>query len=200
MSIHVMFVGRMDVDEDETRLVLKAAPDEPERGFFVVSCRSPDEVVPRARDIARKGMIDVLDFVDHGDDGRFRMGINMLFNDSGTGRQIARALRPLLTPNARVRLLGCETALGESGQRLLMMLQREFGDGVAVYGTLCRITHQQFGPHGFQKRYEERFLFSATEAATRLAPTFEERADEVVEWYRSATLGDVTPSRSGSQS
>lgn len=197
MAIHLMLVGHHEpeseyADDDLGRILTRCKTDRAER-FFVERCASPDEVVPTARRLAREGKIDVLDLVDHGAEGRLRMGAGVLFGAGARGRYIVSGLRPLLTPNARVRLIGCATAQGQRGQELLAMLQRELGDGIAVYGTLRWITHEQFGPHGFKKLHEEHFLFSATEAASRVAPSPEERADEVVEWYRSCTEGDVTP-------
>lgn len=204
MAIHLMLVGD-DRPEGvyggpDLGRIWRTARAEPEQRFFVERCASPDEVVPTARRLAREGMIDVVDLVDHGDPGIFRMGTGVLFDASGAGRHIARWLRPLLTPNARVRLLACRCAVGEEGQRLLLMLQRELGEGIAVHGALRQIDLGQFGPRGFKKLHEERFLFSATEAAARVAPSPEERADEVVEWYRSCTAGDVTPGHNESRS
>src|SRR4051812_25346463 len=112
MSIHLLIVGRHSPLDPE---IEPAAEVTRESGaFHTARCSSPLELLPTVRDhAARFGVIDTLDLFDHGGNGHLFMGNRVLFNDDGTGRLIARWLRPLLTPDARVRLLGCETAVGE---------------------------------------------------------------------------------------
>ena len=142
MTIHLMVVGRhnerpgFNVGIEEAFVLARPAP-----GFEVVRCDSPRELVSTVRDVVRRTgqMIDVLDLYDHADSGVQEMGEGILFDYTGTGREIARALRPLLTRDARVRLLGCKTALGPHGQRLLTWLREELGQSIVVYGTISPV-------------------------------------------------------------
>jgi hypothetical protein len=50
-----------------------------------------------------------------------------------------------------VRLLGCETAVTDSGQRTLRMLARIVG--VPVYGTLVPLLKSHYNTHGFNSAF-----------------------------------------------
>jgi hypothetical protein len=130
-------------------------------------------------------MIDVLDIHDHGKPGHIYMGDDYLFHYNGTGRLIARSLRPLLTTDARVRLLGCLTACGAQGQQLLTMLKEELGTAV-IYGTNALIDASRFGSGGFDRRWDDSFLFSSTDAVTRIAPDHAGRVAEIASWCASS--------------
>jgi hypothetical protein len=134
-------------------------------------CNSVAEVVDAVRDVAtrNRSFIDVLDVVAHSEGmGVQLVGGEVLFSYDGTGRLIARALRPFLTTNARVRLFGCYTAESD-GRALLSMLRQAFGGSVVVYGTIQGVADNLFLPTGFDQAYDNQ-LFSSTEAETTLAP------------------------------
>jgi hypothetical protein len=152
--------------------------------FRVARCDFPREVVGVVREVAaeRRSMISTLDFYDHGESGHLRMGSDTLFSHRGTGRMIARMLRPLLAPDARVRLLGCNCAVGQPGRDLLLMLHEEFGPGVAVFGAIRPIDADDFPSGIFDRLEEEVCLFSSTEAASRIAPDIAARNEEVAVW------------------
>ena len=183
MSIHLLVVGEHYPNDAQISSVWRNAV---ETGTFKkLQCKSPNEVVKKVRGAALSSqVIDTLDFFDHATPGCVRMGNDILFMHDGTGRLIARALRPLLTTHARVRLLGCETAQGSEGQQLLSMLSEEFGDSVVVYGTIAPTeSDDHFDSDGFKRSAEEFLLFSAAEAAKQLAPDFPTRLHERLSWY-----------------
>lgn len=197
MTVHLLVVGERaaearlanDTDlDDAARMSEQASPP-----FFVRRCASPRDLARIVREIAVEyGRVDTLDLHDHGARGHLTMGDAILFAGDGArpydgalkiGADIAAELWPLLTPDARVRLLGCETARGDEGRRLLLQLRAALGGRVTVFGTLGRIDTGQFDASGFQKLYlEELYLFSSTEAESRGGPTFEARDQEIVAW------------------
>jgi hypothetical protein len=183
MGIHLLIVGQhhhYDRNIDPVYGMTKSSQTET---FKVEQCSSPSALVKTVRGVARTNsrMIDALDLYDHGASGHLYMGDEKLFVQDGTGRLIARALRPLLTPDARVRLLGCETAVGDDGRALLLMLREELGRAV-IYGTLRNVYPKHFDHGGFRVRWDDTFLFSSTEAAMRPVPTHSDREAELASW------------------
>ena len=193
MAIHLLVVAQHASSAFGLGVDQAATLAQPTPSFQVARCGSPRELVKTVRGVAsRTGQrIDVLDLFDHGLPGRQDMGDDVLFDHLGTGMQTALALRPLLTADARVRLLGCETALGPNGQALLRLLHETLGGSITVYGTTTMVeagdpVAQDFDGSGFKKVREDSFLFSSTEAATRPLSARETRDQELREWY--ATL------------
>jgi|GEM_PF-4273373 hypothetical protein len=199
MTIHVLVVGRRARDRrianDEEILAvaaLSATQAFPHsQVFFVESCDSPTLLVQTVRKIVvQHGLIDTLDLYDHGAGGALQMGDALLFagHEDNNGLNVAANLRPLLAKGARLRLLGCDTAVGHAGQRLLKQLHEVFGGDVTVYGTIAAITLSQFDEYGFKRKYfEELYLYSSLEAnrdepMNRLPPTFDERDNELIAW------------------
>jgi hypothetical protein len=180
--------------------VASAARETP--SFFVRRCKSPEQLIGRVREVAAaNGPIDVLDIHDHGKRGHLRLGTGLLFHHEGAGLHLARALRPYLTPDARIRLLGCETAVGDEGRRLLSMLRDELGGAIVIYGTLATIVPDSFEEGVFLKSSEDVYLFSSTEAMRREAPTWEDRLAELRSWSaaHAIVLDQATPARTESR-
>lgn len=177
MSMHLFLMG--DVSDGELAEIVAAV--KPDHTSKVVRCKTSEDVLRVVVNVAlTEGVIDRLDLYDHAGPGGFWLGEELLFSHDGTGLALARMLRPFLTPDARVRLLGCKTALGEEGRRLLLSLRQELGGGVAVYGTLDRVTSEHLGPGGFKVEWTEQLLFSSTEAAARVAPDTTQRMREIM--------------------
>lgn len=141
--------------------------------------------------------IDTLDILGHGSSGHQYLGAEVLFNvENGVlakGQGIARGLRRFLTPDARMRLLGCWNATGESGRALLLGLREEIGESVVVYGAISDLNAREkppnggiedgeFDERGFKDLKECDWLFSSTEARRRLAPTHGARVAENQAW------------------
>ncbi|MBK9264230.1 MAG: DUF4347 domain-containing protein [Polyangiaceae bacterium] len=201
MTIHILVVGhrprghKMPNDSEIDAIAALVAQHAPSKSqvFFVRSCESPDKLVRIVREIAAKhGLIDTLDLYDHGAGGFLQMGDALLFGrDDATDLAIAEQLRPLLTKGARLRLLGCDTATGAAGRKLLTKLHAAFGGDVTVLGTIASITLSQFDELGFRrKHFEELYLYSSWEAirdeqANRRPPTFDERDDALIAWGRA---------------
>jgi hypothetical protein len=186
MGIHLLIVGEHTPQDTDIRAVYLDALDNKMETFKVELCASPGDLVSVVRKVALKcgAMIDVLDIHDHGRRGHIQLGGPVLFHEDGTGRSIARSLRSILTVNARVRLLGCETAVGGEGARLLTTLGEEL-EGPVVYGSLTRIIAQHFNQGVFDRSLEERYLFSSTEALVSPGPDTSVRLAELRKWYRS---------------
>lgn len=187
MTLHLLVVGERtspDDDIDPVAFQVTARGDAP---FVMRRCRSPHGLVKVVRDVViERGMlIDTLDLYDHAAPDHARMGDGILFDIAGKGISILRSLRPFLTPDARVRLLGCETARGKEGQKLLKMLRDELGGGVVVYGTLGTIIPSLFEGGLFRRDQETSFLFSSTEASSRVAPSWEDRQREIATFLRA---------------
>lgn len=183
MSIHLMIVG----DHPKwspgygAQFDLIAEQAVPTDTFRVARCWSPQQLVPTVRGVAveRNMLVDTLDLVDHGGSGALFMGDDYLFRSDGTGLVLAQALRPLLTTDARVRLLDCNTATYDAGRTLLRTLRKAFGGSVVVHGTIVSLFYYNFGRSGFKKNLEDKFLFSSTDAELRIAPTADVRQAEL---------------------
>lgn len=188
MAVHLLIVGRRKrpVGNDADIEAVAAQVHCSNRDFVMKRGNTPAEVVTVARDVARKrGMIDTLDLYDHAACDHLTMGDGRLFDIQGTGAPIFRKLRPFLSKDARVRLLGCETAVAAQGQQMLKMIRQEIGGSVVVYGTLANVTPDLFKGGIFRRAREERWLFSSTEADARVAPSWRERQIEIDDWHRS---------------
>lgn len=198
MSIHVLVVGHRpsnqkrpnDSEIDAICALAKKYAFPLSQVFFVESCETPDELVPMLRTITLEhGLIDTLDLYDHGTGGSLLMGKQLLFHGANA-LTVTRAaeLRPFLAKGARLRLLGCDTARGQTGQALLMRLHEVFEGDVTIYGTIAAITFSQFDEYGFRRKYfEELYLYSSHDARRdallqKLAPTFDERDKEIIAW------------------
>ncbi|APR84942.1 Hypothetical protein A7982_10291 [Minicystis rosea] len=200
MAIHLMIVGEYDPtnnlreDIDPAALLTQGSQN---LTFQMRRCRAVRDFVNTVRKVAFEGAqpIDILDVFDHAGPGQQTLAGDVLFSHLGTGRMIARALRPLLTVDARVRLLGCETAVGPDGRQLLQILREELGGSIVVYGTIERVEADvdkvhEFDERGFKKEREDGFLFSSTEAMQRVAPSHSTRSEELRSWR--AALGIPT--------
>lgn len=187
MTLHLLVVGERTSPDDDIDPVADQVTARGGDPFVMRRCRSPHALVKVIRDVViERGMlIDTLDLYDHAARDHVRMGDATLFDIAGKGVSILRSIRPFLTPDARVRLLGCETAQGEEGRELLKMLCKELGGGVVVYGTLGTITETLFVGGLFRWDKEMSFLFSSTEASLRVAPSWEDRQREIATFLRA---------------
>jgi Domain of unknown function (DUF4347) len=207
VTVHLMVIGRRPPEhampddgliEAVTEIVTKQ-PELPETTFFVRRCRFPRDLVQIVRRVALEhGRIDSLDLYDHGSPGKQRMGQDILFNSEEKNLDIATALRPLLAEHARLRLLGCDTAWGMNGRKMLLDVRNALDPDhrVIVYGTIALVAASEFGITGFvRKHLEEQYLVSSTEVQNQRARTYDERADERRAWAaeQSALLRDDTP-------
>ena len=172
--------------------------------FITLRCRTPGELFDKVRDAVwqRNAPISVLDLCDHGGDGYIRMGDPIeppLFAAPDIGKEVASALADLLTFDAHVRLLGCDTAVASKGRALLLMLSNAFnqqgGKAIVVSGTLKAVNQGDFDVGGFKMAREEHYLFSSTEAIAVASPTFDERALELLSWRRRIGLTESHSAR-----
>lgn len=207
MSIHLMVIGKRSVEhrrpnDDEIDAVVgivNRIPETRESSFIVRRCCFPSDIVQIVRRVAiEHGKIETLDLYDHGAPGRQRMGHEILFNSDELNLDIARALRPLLAEHARVRLLGCETAWGVRGRKMLLDLRNAFDQNqrVVVYGTIALVNASEFGATGFTRKHlEEIYLVSSTEVSNEKVRTIEERSELDIQWKQaqSVLLGNDAP-------
>jgi len=188
MSIHLLIIAKHTPDDREMEQAAALAQET--ENFRVRRCPSPSELIPTVREVVAitKQKIDVLDLYGHGSPGRQRMGREILFDRDRTGLDIAEALRPFLTADARVRLLGCRTGLYEEGRTLLKSLHAAFGGTAIVQGTLKRVlSRRDIDAGGFLPDREDMWLFSSTDAQRREAPSEPARIRELRAWYESVT-------------
>lgn len=184
--------------DDVVRIVTQK-PETPQSWFIVRRCCHPQDLVQIVRRVAiEHGKIDTLDLYDHGAPGRQRMGREILFNGAGLNLDIARETRPLLAEHARVRLLGCETAWGDRGRKMLLDLRDAFdkNQGVVVYGTIALVDVSEFGEVGFKRKHlEEIYLVSSTEVRDEKVRTLDERTEANLEWKAAqrVLMGSDTP-------
>lgn len=196
MAIRVLVIGQHDPVQDIFEAAAARVGPNTDT-FMMLRCPAPDllfDTVLRAVR-ALNEPISVLDLYDHGGNGRLHMGEPreaLLFSADGAsaiaGQALAGKLADLLTHDAHVHLLGCETALEEPGKRMLLTLQRAFGKSIVVHGTLQAVGPSDFGVGGFQMLREGHVLFSSTEAAeltgAQVALTYDDRGHELHLWRR----------------
>lgn len=193
MGFHLTVFGQHDPSDEQDERIAAQLADDPPR-FLLRRCARPGDLYEVVRSAVRdlNAPVRVLDLFDHGGNGHMTLGDPMsefLFDPDSTGHEVARSLSDLLTSDAHVRLLGCETALGEAGKRMLFNLQRAFGKGIVVLGTLAAVhPDRDFDGRGFRVEREEALLFSSTEAAAlpggKLPPTYDERYVQRIAWRK----------------
>ena len=211
MAIHLFIVGQENPFLNPFRTAFERAI-EVDKEFFKRTCSSRSQLLGIVREvvIVTGQRIDLLDIFDHGSEGVQKLAGEKLFSASEppdpeaplkTGTEIAHGLRRFLTIDARVRLLGCNTALGDSGKALLLSLQRELGEARVVFGTNgyanagplpppdIDIDDSEFGARGFRDVREDSWLFSSTEARMGLDPTYDARKLENKKWIEEIRRG-----------
>lgn len=149
--------------------------------FLTARCEAPDRLEAAVRSELQDGQrISKLDLHDHGARGIQNMGgidrTARLVDYVGFGIERIAALKPLLTADAQVRLLGCNTGRDARGRELLLRLRHELGDGRIVFGTLTHVGCWMFGPTGFNDRFS-RFLVSSEEVVDGPISSWEDRFD-----------------------
>lgn len=207
MAIHLFIVAQEDnfLDPFKTAYERASAAQQVD-GFVARTCRSPTDLLPVVREavLQTRQRVHTLDIFGHGSAGFQYMGKEVLFGVSNgaltTGATIAQGLRRFLTPDARIRLLGCVTAVGESGRALLLSLREEVGASVTVFGTIASLNARprppqggiddgEFDERGFKAVKDDDWLFSSSEARRRSAPTHDEQADLNRAWFRGINEG-----------
>lgn len=202
-GLHVLVIGRQLSPKDNDQ-ILEDFYDRVRllNVFTIARCDDPHSLARVVREAVQKqaapehNLITTLDLFDHGGPGRMRMGNEMLslhhFNGGPKAEpsgQSAEDLRDYLAPDARVRLLGCNTACGEEGRQLLLDLhawlnQNGSTDRLA-YGAIYNVRPDRiFDAHGRFNSDEAVYLFSSREAQARVAPSIEERIKEIEERIR----------------
>ncbi|RKH59223.1 DUF4347 domain-containing protein [Corallococcus aberystwythensis] len=117
--------------------------------------------------------IDLLDLVGHGSSEDFELGDGPFLLSHVEPPEVIdvmKRVKPHLADKARVRLLGCETAVGESGLRMLKNLSRALER--EVLGTTVELLSTDFGPYGLSEEFASAYLYSShqdqpTEALSR---------------------------------
>lgn len=195
MGFHLLVVAQHTPAEWKDELVAQHVLKEKRDRFVVRRCQAPGAlyniVLQAVRD--QGSPIRTLDLYDHGRPGHLTMGDprhEYLFDPFHIGHDIAKDLAKLLTPDAHVRLLGCETALGEQGKTMLVNLRKAFGKNIVVFGTISKIDPiENFDEDGFLALSEEARLFSSTEAAAlsggELAPDYDGRYRQRIAWRKA---------------
>lgn len=192
MAIRVLVIGQHSPVQDMFEDVADRGRIGPDTDtFMMLRCSTPGALFDTVRSAVRKlnAPISVLDLYDHGGDGYLRMGDPIeppLFAAEGVGADLAKSLADLLTHDAQVRLLGCDTAVAADGKSLLLMLRDAFKKSIVVQGTLKAVVPGDFGVGGFKMAREEQYLFSSTEAAElpkgQVAPTYDDRTIALHSW------------------
>jgi hypothetical protein len=124
-------------------------------------CQRPVQLVQAVANVATLyGKVSLLDLFGHG-----RPGV-LVLGDGGGGEMTVEEVLPLvagyLQPDAQVRLLGCETGLGEPGHAMLCRISAALG-GRTVWGTNSPISGYDFGPDGFLEEVARKVLVSSRE-------------------------------------
>lgn len=207
MGIHLLIVAEEEPFQGAFRVAYERAIEVTD-SFYRRKCVTPADIVTAVHSLAieRGQRIDVLDIFGHGGPGQqhlrdgtvvFGVGNAPTYNGLTVGKDIAQRLRRYLAMDARVRLLGCKTALEEAGRALLVSLQEELGQHVVVFGTNEKadafpkpahdgdLDQSEFGERGFRDIREEAWLFSSTEARGGICPPQSERIAANRAWYRS---------------
>lgn len=194
MGFHLVVFAQHDPAEHKDELVAKHVIAEVPNRLVLRRCARAEDlcgvVLAAVRELNMP--VSVLDLFDHGRPGHLTMGDprnKFLFDPTSIGHAIAKDLAELLTFDAHVRLLGCETARGRQGKTMLINLQKAFGKGIVVFGTLSKVDPiENFDQGGLYACSEEARLFSSTEAAALpegvLAPTYDERYAQRVAWRK----------------
>jgi hypothetical protein len=179
MSMNVLIVGGRYLDEEEFTDVFDGVSETHTR--FKERCLSPSELIGKVQCVVAKSTpareklkIDLLDFFCHTDDsGSFCMGAEVLFSPDGKsqGYDIARRLYELklFTTDARVRLLGCESVVGEAGRDVVINTWKAFGKSIVVYGAIDVVDANDFDQSnhtGFRQTADHR-LRSSTDLKTK---------------------------------
>ena len=103
---------------------------------------------------------------------------NTLFHWEGEGLERLGEIQAFLAPDARVRFLGCLVGTGDPGRTLLLKVRDALGCSRMAYGSFMFVDLENFVDGMFDPDFDE-FLFSSTEAQSGVAPTFQERLNQI---------------------
>lgn len=165
MGIHLIVTGMQDLTPTTAAVLIRLRRAEP----LVVHAENIDAIMrislAALKPAGSEAAVECLDIVGHGGPGRLEIGV-------GAPSEVSCAAPAILAlaklgqifggEAPRLRLLGCGTATngedpGTDGPVLLSWLAHALR-GVRIYGTLCDITAEMFGPAGLI--LEEEYLAS----------------------------------------
>ncbi|MDQ3265883.1 MAG: hypothetical protein M3Y59_19880 [Myxococcota bacterium] len=121
----------------------------------VLRCQRPHQILYELANVGQP--ITLLDLHGHGGPGFMNLGDDRFVDWRWRGMATLTPLRPYLAADAKVRLLGCHTALGEEGRELLVRSSAELG-GLLVYGTLVELLPRHFEERGLSAGFASRWL------------------------------------------
>ncbi|MBX3156397.1 MAG: hypothetical protein KF773_10390 [Deltaproteobacteria bacterium] len=198
---HLIVIGESDVganvpdhEMNEVHTRLGSVRNElAARGIAFVRCRTPRQL---ASVIQGYQDLDILDIYYHSSPGVMFLGsadnAHVLFQTNRDkepliGARYARTIERSLGPNARVRLLGCQSGHGQLGRLLLLKLAYELGRQRVVFGSICAIDPSHF--HAISGVFDcQRALFSSLAAIDAVAPTWYSRENPPYPYARSEYL------------
>lgn len=157
----ISYTAQLDPGFEEVAL---RAVDGPGRRFL--RAQRPSELVYALAAIRQP--IVRLDLYGHGAPGRLRLGDEVLVDADAAASGWLQGARASLAQAATLRLLGCETALGARGTRLLQTLADILD--VEVQGATGDLLPADFGPGGLLEETALRLLISARPTARSAAP------------------------------
>ncbi len=149
----------------------------PERRRFE-RCQGPERLWHIVQDVVnRAGRLRRLDLFGHGRPGGLSLGDpgqDIVTPDEQSWRYLLE-LDDFLQDEAEVRLLGCETAIGDEGFRVLQGLaqglSRKQGRRRTVWGSTATLDWVDFGPAGFMDEVATQYLRSSEEPVAVLTGT-----------------------------
>ncbi|WP_224243447.1 DUF4347 domain-containing protein [Hyalangium gracile] len=148
-------------------------PGDPKRRRFT-RCQDPEWLDSIVKDVVDRAgaRLQRLDLFGHGSPGTLTLGDKgqeIVTPDESTWSHLIN-LGEFLADTADVRLLGCETAIGEEGMKVLQglsaALSRKPGQKRKVWGTTATIDWCDFGPEGFSDAVASKYLTSSEEMHT----------------------------------
>ena len=148
----------------------------------VAHCSTRLEFIEAVRHAATVSPLELVDIFDHGAPGAMAIGDELLLNIGASPPNVEafESLHHYLAPTAQVRLLGCNTAVGSPGRKLLVKLAAELGEQRIVFGTIDRVEPYHFGPDGFT--LVEELLFSSVAALDSEAPSIGARINAILDF------------------
>lgn len=169
MSIHVIAIEKTK-QPDPQFIDMVANKVKPGSERMVIRPESVEDLVEKilAGVSGSQQKIYRLDLVGHANGGRFSVGYepgnaDTLITSAYRSHRRLRALRPYLSADSEVRLLGCSTA-HETNPRIdlpdprVTLLALTTILGCRIFGTRQGIDHQAFGVEGLKQDKESRLL------------------------------------------
>ena len=133
----------------------------PSREHHFARCQS---LLQLEYELVRVGRpVTVLDVLGHGSPGTQALGDDSVVTPApASWAAFASLVAPHLSAEGKVRLLGCNTGLGDAGAQMLLGLSEALS-GREVLGTIRQAVRQDFGADGLIPEVEPRLLISSRE-------------------------------------